>query len=126
MPDEAKFTANEILQSAGAEKPVTGGTFLQRTGLILAGFVGATGAGVTFALVAKWVLYAPATPVIPPGADPATVKTTLDNYRALQQIALDPFISLFDSVVVKVVLPVFTSILGYIFGSAKAKSENGS
>jgi hypothetical protein len=126
MPDEAKFTANDILQSAGAEQPATGGTFLQRTGLILAAFVGATGAIVTFALVAKWIFYAPAAPVIPPGAEAATVKAILDNYRTLQQIALDPFTSLFDSVVVKVVLPVFTSILGYIFGSATAKSDNGS
>jgi len=124
MPDEEKFTANEILQSTGADKPVTGGTFLQRTGLILATFVGTTGALVIFALVAKWVFYAPQPPVIPPGADPATIKTALDNYRTLQQIALDPFTTLFDSIVVKVLLPVFTSILGYIFGSASHKSEN--
>jgi uncharacterized YccA/Bax inhibitor family protein len=123
MPAEETVSANEILRSAGAERPVTGGTFLQRTGLILAGFVGAAGAIVTFALVGKWVFYAPAVPVIQPGADPGVVKAIIENYRTLQQIALEPFTSLFDSIVVKVLLPVFTTILGYIFGSQSKKNE---
>jgi hypothetical protein len=123
MVNHEKVSANEILRSAGAEKPVTGGTFLQRTGLILAGCVGATGAIVTFALVGKWVFCAPVVPVIQPGVDQATVKALLDNYRTLQQIALEPFTGLFDSIVVKVLLPVFTSILGYIFGSRANETE---
>jgi hypothetical protein len=117
MSDERKISADEILKSAGADKPVTGGTFLQRTGLILAAFVGATGAIVILALVGKWLFYAPPIPIIPPIADQAEVKAILDNYKALQQIALEPFTTMFDSIVVKVILPVFTSILGYIFGS---------
>ncbi len=123
MATEEKVSASEILQSAGAENPVTGGTFLQRTGLVLAAFVGATGAVVTFALVAKWVFYAPPVPAIQPGTDQAAVKALLDNYRTLQQIALEPFTTLFDSIVVKVLLPVFTSILGYIFGSRANKND---
>jgi len=51
------------------------------------------------------------------------VKALLDNYKTLQQIALEPFTTLFDSVVVKVLLPVFTSILGYIFGSQANRSD---
>jgi len=117
MPDEVRISPLEILKAAGAEKPVTGGTFLQRTGLILAASVGAVGAVATVALIGKWILYAPQVPVIPTNADQATTKAILDNYKTLQQIALEPFTTLFDSVVVKVVLPVFTSILGYIFGS---------
>ena len=123
MADEQKVSAGEILKAEGADKPVSGGTFLQRTGLILAGFVGATGAIVILALVGKWAFYAPPAPVIPPGSDPATVKALLDNYKTLQQIALEPFTTLFDSVVVKVLLPVFTSILGYIFGSQANRSD---
>ena len=34
-----------------------------------------------------------------------------------------PFTTLFDSIVVKVLLPVFTSILGYIFGSRTDKKN---
>lgn len=123
MADEQKVSPSEILKAAGADKPVSGGTFLQRTGLILAAFVGGTGAIVILALVGKWVCYAPAVPVIQPGSDQATVKAMLDNYKALQQIALEPFTTLFDSIVVKVLLPVFTSILGYIFGSRANNKE---
>lgn len=56
-------------------------------------------------------------PVIPAAAEAATVKAILENYRAVQQIALEPYTALFEMTVVKVLLPVFASILGYIFGS---------
>jgi hypothetical protein len=117
MANQEKVSPNDILKAAGADKPVTEGTFLQRTGLLLAGFVGGISAIVILALIGKWIFYAPKLPAIPSNADQATVKAMLDNYRALQQIALEPFTTLFDSIVVKVLLPVFTSILGYIFGS---------
>src|SRR5271165_2847276 len=119
MAEQEKVSPAEILHSAGADKPVTGGTWLQRTGVVLAAGVGALGATVTLVLIMKWILVAPQLPTIPPGADAATPKAILDNYKSLQQIALDPYTTLFDSIVVKVLLPVFTSILGYIFGSQK-------
>ena len=72
---------------------------------------------VILALVGWWIFSAPRVPEIPPGADLATVKAILENYRTLQQIALEPLTALFDSIVFKVLLPVFTGILGYIFGS---------
>jgi hypothetical protein len=53
MPDEQQVSAIDILKATGAEKPVTEGTFLQRTGLILAGFVGGVSAVVILALVGK-------------------------------------------------------------------------
>jgi hypothetical protein len=113
---------SEILQSAGAEAPVNEGTFLERTGLSLATGVGALAAIVTLALVAKWAFSAPAAPVISVDSDPSKVQAALANYKLLQQTALDPYTSLFDSVVVKVLLPVFTTILGFIFGSKRASS----
>src|ERR1035438_5341497 len=63
MPDEQKVSASDILKAAGADKPVTEGTFLQRTGLILAGCVGGVAAVVILALVGKWIFYAPTLPV---------------------------------------------------------------
>jgi hypothetical protein len=65
----------------------------------------------------------PPTPVIPPGADAATVKTILENYKALQQIAMEPYTAFFEMIVVKVLLPIFASILGYIFGSRSDSKE---
>ena len=122
MADEEQVSPGEILRSAGADKPISEGTFLQRTGLILAAFVGGVGALVIVALIAKWTASAPAVPVIPPGSDAVTTKALLDNYQSLQRIALEPFTTLFDSVVVKVLVPIFTSILGYIFGSRENRN----
>ena len=123
MPDQ-RVSAIDILKDAGADQPVTEGTFLQRTGLILAGFVGGVIAVVILMLVGKWVFSSPKLPPIPSNADPATVKAMLENYKALQQITLDPLTALFDSVVVKVLLPVFTSILGYIFGTRDKRDDD--
>jgi hypothetical protein len=117
MAEEQIVSPADVLRAMGAEAPVKGGTFLQRTGLLLAAFVGALGGIVILALVGRWVAVAPVAPTIPAGADPATVKAILENYRTLQQISVEPVTTLLDSIVVKVLLPVFTSILGYIFGS---------
>ena len=123
MPEEQKISPNEILTAAGASAPVTGGTFLQRTGLILAASVGALGSVVILLLVGKWMYSAPPVPLIPPATDPSAAKAILDNYKTLEQITLEPYTSLFDSIIVKALLPVFTSILGYIFGSRTAARE---
>jgi hypothetical protein len=119
MPDAplVSVSADQILAAAGADKPVTAPTYLQRTGLLLATSVGALAGVVTLLLVSKWMYAAPAVPIIPVGSDPATVKLILENFKTLQQLALEPYTTLLDSIVVKVLLPVFTSILGYIFGS---------
>jgi hypothetical protein len=69
------------------------------------------------------MLVAPPLPTIPPMADANTTKAILENYKSLQQIVLEPYTTLFDSIVVKVLLPVFTSILGYIFGSQRNNRE---
>jgi len=90
--------------------------------LKLALAVGGTAALVTFALVARWIVTALQPPVLPPNADPAAAKAMLDNYKILQQTTLEPLTTLFDSIVAKVLLPVFTSILGFIFARANANS----
>jgi hypothetical protein len=119
MADEQTIPASEILQSAGS---VTEGTYLQRTGLRLAAAVGTTAAVIIFALVGRWVFTAPIAPALPQNADPATIKTILDNYKVLQQTTLDPLTALFDSIVAKALLPIFTSILGFIFARASGNS----
>jgi len=124
MTEQGRVSPSEILRSAGADKPVTGGTWLQRTGVVLAGCVGTLGAIVTIALIIKWMFIAPQPPTIPTTADVNTAKAILENYKTLQQIVLEPFTTLFESVVVKVLLPVFTAIVGYIFGSQKNHRED--
>ncbi len=117
MTQVETVSAEEILRSQGAEKPVSEGTFLQRTGLRLAAAVGALGTIVTLALLLKWISLFPSMPVIPVDMDRTKAQVILENYKDLQHIVLEPFSTLFETVVVKVLLPIFTSILGYIFGS---------
>ena len=60
-------------------------------------------------------------PLIAADMDREKARLVIENYKQLQQIVLEPYTTLFDSVVVKVLLPIFTSILGYIFGSQNGK-----
>lgn len=121
MQQPETVSSDEVLREAGAEHPVTEGTFLQKTGLLLAAGVGALATVVTLALVIKWICYAPAIPGIPADLDREKARVLIENYKQLQQVTLEPFTTMFDSIVVKVLLPIFTSILGYIFGSQNGK-----
>ncbi len=125
MPDYDIVPPAEVLRLGGAEKEVTEGTFLQRTGLVLAAAVGALASAITLALVIKWVCYAPPVPSIPTSMDAAQARVLIENYRLLEQASLEPFTTLFDSIVVKVLLPVFTGILGYIFGTRNSGGGRG-
>jgi hypothetical protein len=118
-------SSDDVLRAAGAEQPVTEGAFLQRTGLLLAASVGSVATLVTIALVVKWIWYALVLPTIPADLDREKARVLIENYKQLQQVTLEPFTTLFDSIVVKVLLPVFTSILGYIFGSQNIKQSKG-
>jgi hypothetical protein len=53
--------------------------------------------------------------------DPAKANALLDNHKFLQHTSLEPLTSLIDSIVVRVILPVFTSSLGDIFGHAQER-----
>ena len=122
MPSPEMVSADDVLRASGAERPVKEGTFLQRTGLVLATSVGALASLVTLGLILAWIISAPHVPAIPNDMDPEKAKVIIENYKQLQQASLQPLLSIFDSVIVKVLLPVFTSILGYIFGSQHARS----
>ncbi len=89
----------------------------------MAGSVGCLATVVTLALIIKWICYAPSIPAISAEVDHEKARALIENYKQLQQVTLEPFTTLFDSIVVKVLLPVFTSILGYIFGSQNGKQS---
>jgi hypothetical protein len=44
-------------------------------------------------------------------------KKLADNLKVLSDASIDRSLKLFDDIVGRVLLPVFTSILGYIFGT---------
>jgi hypothetical protein len=66
--------------------------------LLLAASVGALDSAVTLALVIRWICYAPAIPTIPLDMDREKARVLIENYKQLQQVTLEPFTSLFDSV----------------------------
>jgi hypothetical protein len=47
---------------------------------------------------------------------------TIDQYKSLSEIAIKDAISMFQTVVTQALLPVFTAILGNIFGRAGRES----
>ena len=113
----------------------------QQAGLWLAAGVGLTIIGVLVFTAVVWFQTAPKPPVLlplPALTDPAKAKDVLAGYQALNQAALDNYkalnaeaisrvTSLFDLLATKTLLPIFTAILGYIFGSraaAAAKSQD--
>ncbi len=128
-----------ILQQvgAGSQEAVTDLqklTATQQAGLWLAVGVGVAIVGVIIFVAVVWFQTAPKPPVLPPLpviTDPAKAKDALANYQTLNQAALDNYkalnaeaisrvSSLFDLFATRALLPIFTSILGYIFGSRAA------
>jgi len=121
LTQELPPPAAVILSEAGE---ATEGTFTQRAGMKLAKWVGALGAAVTLLIVCRWIWMSWCTscPNIPASATAEQAKAFIENYKALQDQAVQSGRDMFDAVVVKALLPIFTSILGYIFG-ARSQSE---
>lgn len=111
----------------------------QQAGLWLAAGVGLTIVGVLVFTAVVWFQTAPKPPALPPlpvVTDPTKAKDALASYQALNQAALDNYkalnaeaisrvTSLFDLLATKTLLPIFTAILGYIFGSRAAAAAKG-
>lgn len=121
---ENRVQPNEILQAtglAGSEPKI--GTFTQRAGLKLAAGVGSLAIVVTLLIVYKWMTMSPAPPNLGFTLNSDQLKALTDANQALHNQAYDAASKLFDSVVTKALLPVFTSILGYIFGAKGGAAE---
>ncbi len=100
---------------------------VRKAGMQLAMGVGSLIAIVSIMVVVHWMATAPWTGV-PSNfssmkADDA--KAVVENLKSISDLAADRSIKIFDAVVSRALLPVFTAILGYIFGSRTASSERG-
>lgn len=125
-PKAEEVSAEQVLQQTGLAGPsLKLGSFTQRAGLKLAGGVGALGIVVTLLIVYKWISMIPASPDIGPSLTKDQVDLLTGTYKIVHEQALDASTKLFDAIVTKALLPVFTAILGYIFG-ARSSSENPS
>jgi hypothetical protein len=107
----------EILREGGASQPVKPHSFVELTGAKLALAVGGLGAAVTLVLVAYWVWTAPVISLDLKEGDPEKLRQVLDLQKQVAEVHLEGVVRIFDSIVVKCLLPLLTTILGYIFGS---------
>jgi hypothetical protein len=94
-------------------------TGAQRAGLRLALGVGAVIAVLIGTIFGLSFYSLPPTPHPPANATPDSIaryKELVDIYKVLSETTLDRAIRLFQAMVASTLLPVFTGILGYIFG----------
>ena len=121
MPDIERVTPTEILSTQGASQPVVPGSYLEFVGVQLAIGVGGFAALVISILLLYWAFSAPSISINAASTDPDKLRQLLEVQKQARDAHLQPVTQLFDSIVIKCLLPVFTTILGYIFGSRTAK-----
>lgn len=90
-------------------------------GVQLAIGVGGLMALVTIALVGYWIWTAPSQMPLANLSDPEKVRQVIDLEKQLRDSHVSAVMQVFDTVVIKCFLPLFTSILGYIFGSQSVR-----
>ncbi len=102
-------------------------TALQRAGMRIALGVGIVGTIVILALGVQWWLRSPQMPSLPVDSQQVeSTKAILENYKTASDMALEGPAKIFDMVIVKILYPLFTLILGYIFGSRIISSDKKS
>ncbi len=111
----------DVLAHAERAKDMVTLTPEQRAGMgILVGV--AVLAVIAFAFIGiSWVVGTPRPPVLPD--DPQRAQVLIANYKTLADAAHESTLKLFDATVAKVLLPVFTLILGYVFGNRAKAGE---
>lgn len=97
----------------------------QQAGMRLATGVGIVTTLIIIAIVVDWIVKSPSLGV-PAGFEKmpeAQAKALTTNLKALNDIAVDTSVKMFDTIIARSLLPVFTAILGYIFGTRAAASK---
>jgi TctA family transporter len=94
-------------------------------GMILALSVGVLITVVLFFVLLKWYNSVPAYPkdILEASTTQEVSQRLLANYTTLSKSASDLSLGMFDTIVQKALLPLFTLIIGYIFGNQTAKSN---
>ena len=134
MPDEnqprSSVHRKEIIPEERVPLPDGGielkkGTFVQRAGLWLAAGVGGITAIVTICIVIFLYQHFPSMPMAQALNNPAgqTTQYTIEQYKQLSEIAVKSTQDVFQTIVAQVLIPVFTAILGYIFGRGSRTGE---
>ena len=114
MPELKRVEPQDILPERGGKVSLSP---LQKVGVRGTLAVGAVGISVLLILLVRWIFLEPAVPSIPASFDEKQAAAILSRYKELQALSLDSTLRVIDAVVVKILLPVFTSFVGYVFGS---------
>ncbi|MHC1730105.1 MAG: hypothetical protein AB9866_29595 [Syntrophobacteraceae bacterium] len=110
-----KVDLDNVLRETSLHSPREVGP-LARIGYRLALFILGYLSVVTIILLIDYLCNVPALPK-GPIIDPAQINL----YKELSQVSTERTLKLFDTLVFKGFLPVFTAVLGYIFGSREEK-----
>ncbi|HXJ44612.1 MAG TPA: hypothetical protein VNH18_35320 [Bryobacteraceae bacterium] len=97
---------------------------LQRVGVRGALSVGVVATAVLLILLVRWIWLEPAIPNVPAGMDEKQVAAIMSRYKELQSINIDNTIKMIDAVIMKILLPVFASFVGYVFGSQSGSKSS--
>lgn len=123
-----KVSVNDVMKEVGGEQARSGVkltlTPTQQAGMWLAAGVGLIILLVIIVVSVSWLQHVPSMPaqlLNPANGNAEAADAMLKNYNSLYSTAIDHSMRLFDVIVVKALLPVFTTILGYIFGSRAAR-----
>jgi hypothetical protein len=119
-----QITSQDVLKDTGLDKAAVNlkEPSLTSRGMKLLVGVGSLAILLTVLIIVRWMLSAPAMP-ISANTTVADAASVIKNYKDLSDIALDSATRMFDIFVVKALLPVFTTILGYVFGTRNASGE---
>jgi hypothetical protein len=70
---------------------------------------------VLLAIVIDWLVHMPPEPMIA-GLKPDEQKVVIENFKLISEVVWDRTSRIFDLIVIKALLPVFATIVGYLLG----------
>jgi hypothetical protein len=114
MPDLKRVEPEDILS---AERGKVQLSPLQAIGVKGAFAVGTLATVILLLLVGHWLWVDPALPRIADGLDDKMASNILGRYKEIKALQLEDTLKMVDGIVVRILLPVFTTFVGYIFGS---------
>ena|SRR5205823_4407190 len=114
MPEPINITPEIILSQTGEVGRLSK---LQQVGVSGALITGSLAGIILLALLARWMWLDPGSPPSLEGLTEVQVSTALARYKELQSLALESTGKMIDTIVVRILLPVFTSFVGFVFGS---------
>lgn len=88
---------------------------LERVAFYLAAALFIVITGVVITIIVDWLSHRPAEPAIA-GLKPDDQKLAIENFKLLSDVVWDRTSRTFDLIVIKALLPVFATIVGYLLG----------